>query len=75
MAFPAGWDSAEPSLPIQLKRRLEEAVAIADRPGFTVHVQVCCTFPHQTTAQVGPIDMQFAQRGLLSALGLQRWPR
>ena len=30
----------EPSLPIELKRRFEEAVAIADRPGFTVDVQV-----------------------------------
>src|SRR5437667_7719020 len=57
----------EPSLPIELKCRFEEAVAIADRPGFTVHMQVCCTFPHQTTTEIGPINMQFVQRGLLSA--------
>jgi hypothetical protein len=28
----------EPSLPIQLKRGFGEAIAIADRPGFTVNL-------------------------------------
>ena len=54
------------ALPIQVKGRFGKASAIAHRPGFTVHLQVCRALPDQQTTQVGAIDVQFAHSDVLA---------
>ena len=51
--------------PIQSKGLLVKVCALANRPGFTIHLQVVAALAHQMATQVGPIDVQFFQSNRL----------
>src|SRR5438105_14213850 len=47
--------------PIQGKGLLVKVGALANRPGFAIHLQIVAAFSHQMATQIGPIDVQLFQ--------------
>src|SRR5689334_20975380 len=51
--------------PIQNKSLLREVLAAANRPSFTIHLQVTGAGMHQMAAQIGSINVEFLQENRL----------
>src|SRR5260370_2129702 len=49
-------------LPVQRKGLLVKALPRANRPSFTIDLQLVRALPNQMTTQIGPIDVQFLDR-------------
>src|SRR6266851_9560616 len=52
-------------LPVQHKGLLVKALPRANRPGFTIDLQLLGALTNQMTTQIGPIDVQFLERNFL----------
>src|SRR6266852_2050448 len=56
-----GRTADELPLPVQHKGLLVKALPLANRPGFTRHLQVVTALPHQMATQIGSVNVQFPQ--------------
>src|SRR5260370_16270095 len=52
-------------LPVQRKGLIVKALPRANRPSFTIDLQLVRALPNQTTTQIGPIDVPFLERNCL----------
>ena len=52
-------------LPVQHKGLLVKALPLANRPGFTIELQLLGALTNQMTTQIGSIDVQFLEKNLL----------
>src|SRR2546421_12671326 len=57
--FLRSWTANELPLPIQEdKGLLVKVCALANRPGFAIHLQIVAALAYQMATQIGPIDVQ-----------------
>ncbi len=63
--FLFSWTADDLPFPIQGKRLLGKALPFANRPGFTIDLQLIAALTNQVAAQIGPINVQFFQSHLL----------